>query len=362
MKYVIMSGRFETGTEEQKMMYTMLFGQERIQYFFDLYFHWYNLVHEMGHCIVEKQNAVMSKVAEEMYVNALAVSYYRYMGEDEKLAELKGRLEKILSQVPSPVPEGETFLGFYEKIWNTEQINDVMIYGYFQLNSVLEILNKEDLELKTVLKTIGINMHDLETKETCDAEIKSENAVLFLNDARENLLKMGVDVPEIRLELQDNPMVQCARLDISYRKLEEKDLPVYIDMRMKQLREEGSHEETDIVPALLDYYHRHMADGTFVAWLALEGDEVIGTSGMSFVERPPHFRCPNGKLGLLSSMFTSPYYRRQGIARELLHRVVEEAREYGCSMVQITASDMGVKLYTAYGFEHNGNFMQYNLL
>ena len=30
MKYVIMSGRYETGTEEQKMMYTMLFGQERI--------------------------------------------------------------------------------------------------------------------------------------------------------------------------------------------------------------------------------------------------------------------------------------------------------------------------------------------
>ena len=27
----------------------------------------------------------------------------------------------------------------------------------------------------------------------------------------------------------------------------------------------------------------------------------------------------------------------------------------------ITASDMGVKLYTAYGFKHNGNFMMYNL-
>ncbi|MEE5991577.1 MAG: N-acetyltransferase, partial [Lachnospiraceae bacterium] len=25
-----------------------------------------------------------------------------------------------------------------------------------------------------------------------------------------------------------------------------------------------------------------------------------------------------------------------------------------------TASDMGVKLYTAYGFKHNGNFMQFN--
>ena len=361
MKYVIMSGRFETGTEEQKQGYIGLFGPENIQYFFDLYFHWYNLVHEMGHCIVEKQNAVMSKVAEEMYVNSLAVAYYRYMGDDERLSELKERLDMILSQVPSPVPEGETFVKFYERIWNTEQINNVMIYGYFQLRSVLEAL-ENDAELKDVLKKIGINTKDPESKEKCTAEISSKNAELFLKTARTNLLSMGVDVPEIRLELQDDPMIQCARLDISYKKLEDKDLPVYISMRLKQLREEGAQEETDIGPALLDYYHRHMADGTFVAWIALEGDEVIGTSGMSFVERPPHFRCPNGKIGILTSMFTSPYYRRQGIARELLHRVVEEARAYGCSMVQITASDMGVKLYTAYGFKHNGNFMQYNLL
>ena len=52
---------------------------------------------------------------------------------------------------------------------------------------------------------------------------------------------------------------------------------------------------------------------------------------------------------------------RKGIAKELLHRLVEEARTYGCGVVQITASDMGVKLYTAYGFVHNGNFMQYKL-
>jgi GNAT superfamily N-acetyltransferase len=82
---------------------------------------------------------------------------------------------------------------------------------------------------------------------------------------------------------------------------------------------------------------------------------------MSFVEKPPYFGCPSGKMGLLSSMFTDPSYRRQGIAKELLHRVVYEAKEYGCGTVQITASDMGVKLYTAYGFVHNGNFMQYKL-
>ncbi len=150
-------------------------------------------------------------------------------------------------------------------------------------------------------------------------------------------------------------------MGIIYRKLDERDLEVFITLRIRQLREEGATEKLDLVPALTDYYHRHMADGTFVSWLALDGEKIIGTSGMSFVEKPPYFGCPSGRIGLLYSMYTDPSYRRRGIARELLKRVVEEARAYGCGSVQITASDMGALLYTDFGFVKNGNFMQYKL-
>lgn len=150
-------------------------------------------------------------------------------------------------------------------------------------------------------------------------------------------------------------------MEITFRKLTEQDLYTFISMRINQLREEGATEDIDLAPNLRDYYKRHMEDGTFVSWLALDGDEIVGTSGMSFVEKPPYFGCPSGRIGLLSSMFTDPAYRRRGIARELLSRVIKEAREYGCGTVQITASDMGVKLYTDFGFRHNGNFMHYKL-
>lgn len=150
-------------------------------------------------------------------------------------------------------------------------------------------------------------------------------------------------------------------MDIHYKKLTEKELDIFIRMRIQQLREEGANEDVDLVPALKDYYERHMSDGTFVSWLAMDGEKIIGTSGMSFVEKPPYFGCPNGRIGLLSSMFTDPVYRRQGIAKELLSLVVEEAKNYGCGTVQITASDMGVLLYADFGFVKNGNFMQYKL-
>ena len=150
-------------------------------------------------------------------------------------------------------------------------------------------------------------------------------------------------------------------MEIQYKKLTDNELDTYIDIRIKQLREEGATEDIDLKPALRDYYERHMADGTFVSWIALDDDKIIGTSGMSFVEKPPYFGCPNGKIGLLSSMYTSNEYRRKGIAKELLTRVVKEAENYGCGAVQITASDMGVLLYTDFGFQKNGNFMQYKL-
>jgi len=150
-------------------------------------------------------------------------------------------------------------------------------------------------------------------------------------------------------------------MNITYQKLTEKELDSFIKIRINQLREEGATEDVDLYPHLKDYYDCHMADGTFVSWLAMVDGEIVGTSGMSFVEKPPTFGNPCGKIGILSSMFTSPKCRRQGIAKELLSRVVNEAKEYGCGAVQITASDMGVLLYTDFGFKKNGNFMQYNL-
>ncbi|MCR5835158.1 MAG: GNAT family N-acetyltransferase [Lachnospiraceae bacterium] len=150
-------------------------------------------------------------------------------------------------------------------------------------------------------------------------------------------------------------------MEITFKKLTEKELETFINMRIVQLREEGATEDIDLVPHLKDYYDRHMKDNTFVSWIAMDGEKIVGTSGMSFVEKPPYFGCPSGKIGILSSMFTDSNYRRRGIARELLQRVVEEARAYGCGVVQITPSDMGVLLYTDFGFVRHDKFMQYKL-
>ena len=155
-------------------------------------------------------------------------------------------------------------------------------------------------------------------------------------------------------------------MEITYKKLSEKELDTIIKMRINQLTEEYTSEgrtvpkNVDLEKSLMDFYTRNLAAGTYVSWLALDGDKIVGTSGMSFAEKPPYFTCPSGRLGILSSMYTDPNYRRMGIATQLLDRVVKEAKDYGCGTIYITASNMGVKLYESYGFKYNGNFMQYN--
>lgn len=150
-------------------------------------------------------------------------------------------------------------------------------------------------------------------------------------------------------------------MDIRFRRLETSDVEAFVELRICQLQEEGARPVLDLSPQLFDYYQRHLADGTFVSWLAEKDGIIIGTSGISFVEKPPYYGNPSGKIGLLSSMYTIKEFRRQGIGRQLLDLVVREARSYGCGTVQITASDAGMLLYTACGFEKTPNFMQYTL-
>ena len=152
-----MSGKFETGSEEQKMGYAMLLGQENIQYKFDLYFHWYNLVHEMGHCVVEACGKQLSPLMEEMFVNEFAVGYYRLIRDDERLGELQAMLQAAVDNMPSPVPEGESFEEYYSRIWGTEELMSVMVYGYLQLNSVLLAL-KKDKPFGEILAELGLTL------------------------------------------------------------------------------------------------------------------------------------------------------------------------------------------------------------
>ena len=65
---------------------------------------------------------------------------------------------------------------------------------------------------------------------------------------------------------------------LTYRRLTETDIPTFVAMRITQLKEEGAQSDLDLEPALTTYYQKHLTDGTFVSWLAVDGERIIGTS------------------------------------------------------------------------------------
>lgn len=146
---------------------------------------------------------------------------------------------------------------------------------------------------------------------------------------------------------------------ITYRLANISDVDKLVELRINQLKDEGAIETLDLKPYLKEYYTTNLNNKSFISYLAIDNDEIIATSGLTITHKPPYYKCPTGKIGLLSSMYTNPNYRRQGIARHLLDLIIGIAKENGCGIIHITASNMGVKLYEAYGFSHNNNFMQY---
>ena len=75
------------------------------------------------------------------------------------------------------------------------------------------------------------------------------------------------------------------QIGLEFRQLAPDDVEEFVEMRVVQLLEEGACESTDIRPALKDYYARHLADSTFVSWLALDEGRIVATSGISIVEK-----------------------------------------------------------------------------
>ena len=211
MGYRIITGKYETGTEEQQKNFCELFGEEDIQFKFDLYFHWYNLVHELGHCLLEMYGKHMEQIDEELYVNRFAVSYWKLADGNENLVELKEMLTSIFYKLPNPVPQNMEPKEFFKSMWGNEKRPSVSLYGYFQFSCVLEAMSNES-DLYEVLNEVGIKTTHLKEIKIYEGQVSSGSASDIINLCIENLRNIGVAVEDIKLEFADNPEVQCASI------------------------------------------------------------------------------------------------------------------------------------------------------
>ncbi|HUU78274.1 MAG TPA: GNAT family N-acetyltransferase [candidate division Zixibacteria bacterium] len=148
---------------------------------------------------------------------------------------------------------------------------------------------------------------------------------------------------------------------ITFRRATIEDIDNLIDLRIEflyeALKKSKDTPEENLRKSLVNYFNEHVQNDTFIAWFALENNEIIATSGLSFYTVPPCFNNQTGEVAYIMNMYTKPNYRRKGIGTELFFKLLEEAKTKGIKKIVLHATDDGHFLYEKHGFISDGSEM-----
>lgn len=106
-----------------------------------------------------------------------------------------------------------------------------------------------------------------------------------------------------------------------------------------------------------DYFSK--ADQTTV--LAVCEGEVIGCATICYIYLMPTFDHPGGRRAHIMNVYTRKEYRRQGIAIQMMHMLIEEAKQRGVTELSLDATEDGKPLYEKCGFSASEESMVLNL-
>lgn len=203
---VITSGRYAQGNEEENKLVDSILGEEYAEERFELYFQWYNVVHEIGHGIVWSNNNTKLEVSdEEQLVNDFAVAFWRYYGEEEKIKELENTVTYALKNIKCPVDDNVSHLEYGREKWGKKEFFTFNNYGWFQFSCVNSALNK-DKTLEEVLSEMGVKDVKIQPKKTLIYEkIDEETSTKIVNDVASIVREWGAELPNVYHKYSNDP-------------------------------------------------------------------------------------------------------------------------------------------------------------
>ena len=116
----------------------------------------------------------------------------------------------------------------------------------------------------------------------------------------------------------------------------------------------------EIEAATIAYLARALPEGEYRGWLAsIPGDpsEIVGGAGVQLRRVLPFPRGQDdsagvafGRQAIVLNVYTAPAYRRRGVARALIERVIAWGREERLDSLVLHAAPDGRALYQELGF------------
>ena len=143
-------------------------------------------------------------------------------------------------------------------------------------------------------------------------------------------------------------------MSIEYKKASINDIEMLVGTRIEVLkaanRLDDSADMSKVEKESYNYYKNALSNNTHTAFLVFDDDRFIGAGGVSYYKVMPTYNNPTGEKAYIMNMYTSPEYRRKGIAYKTLDRLVSDAKARGITEISLEATEMGRPLYKKYGF------------
>jgi ribosomal protein S18 acetylase RimI-like enzyme len=148
---------------------------------------------------------------------------------------------------------------------------------------------------------------------------------------------------------------------ITYRKADITDIPQLVHLRLQFLKEiypkADNSQDAVLQDHLRVYLTEHLTKNNFVNWFADAEGKVVASAGIVFYNQPPLYHNLEGKVAYILNVYTLPAFRRKGIAKTLLQKLMEEAKERNTGKVSLHTSKDGRLLYEQFGFVAGDNEM-----
>lgn len=143
-------------------------------------------------------------------------------------------------------------------------------------------------------------------------------------------------------------------MNLIYKKATIEDIDILTETRIEVLKAANKLSDdadmSEVKEQSYNYYKKALRDGTHIAYLVFDKSRFAGAGSVSFFQVMPTYHNPSGKKAYIMNMYTSPEYRRKGIAYKTLDMLVKDAKSMGITAISLEATVMGRPLYEKYGF------------
>lgn len=120
----------------------------------------------------------------------------------------------------------------------------------------------------------------------------------------------------------------------------------------------GEVPSSELMELNKDYYERHLADNTHLAYIALLEGEEAGCGSICLSDELPSPDNTTGKCGYLMNIYVKEKYREHGIGHAIVSRLVEEAKIRNCKKIYLETTSDGRPVYESLGFHDLPDMMK----